>query len=132
MEADQAELDLSGLNKNVKRFIKLLRNNPTMTITDAYLQTHGTDNRDTARKAGSRLATKYDSLIHFAEAEEEAQQTIVDIMRNGMKQKRSVGMQKLALEASKDILDRTHGKAVQRVHQRDEKIIVGISVGSSQ
>lgn len=102
-----AKEKVSKLTKKDKAFLDKLIADDKINQTDAYLETHSTTNRNTARANASAVLAKTSSQIYLQKHVDIAKQTIVDIAKNGEKDSDR-------LKASQDILDRNEGKALQK------------------
>lgn len=94
------------LKPNTIKMLELMESNPKLSQTEAYIQTHQTNSRETARANASALLAK-DSVAIY-------KNSIVK------KAKRKVGLlidssnESIALKAAIDVIDRTEGKAIQK------------------
>jgi predicted ATPase len=95
-----------GLKPRSKAFLDLLLEDPTLSQTEAYIRTHETNDRATARARASEIATKSSAMIYKDSAVGKAKRRIVQLVNSDN--------ESIALKASQDIIDRTSGKAVQK------------------
>jgi hypothetical protein len=95
-----------GLKPKTKQLVDNLLENPKLSQTQAYIDIHGTTNRDSARATASALLAKPNVQIYKESAVKKAKTRIVTLIES---QNESI-----ALKASQDVLDRTEGKAIQR------------------
>lgn len=108
---------ITGMIKpKTKAFADKLLNDPKITQQDAYLQTHKTTHKPTARVQASILLNKPDVLAYMEQKAPLAEKTIVQVMKNANTKdnKKSVQWQRLAHDSAQTILDRTYGKAITR------------------
>lgn len=109
------------LRPKSKAFADKLLNNPKITLTQAYLDTHETTNRDVARVEGSNLARSPAVMKYLEAHSEQAEHRIVELMQQNEDKR-------LAFDASRDILDRKHGKATQRTEVQTMGISLNIDL----
>lgn len=91
------------LKPKTKQMADLLMSNPELSQTKAYLQTHNTNNVDTARTEASKTLSKPNVQIYMDKHINKAKTRIVELIDSDKPD--------IALRASQDILDRSHGKA---------------------
>lgn len=116
-----------GLKPKTVEMLELMENNPKLSQTEAYIQTHATNNRKVASVEASRLLAK----------------PTVQIYKNSIikKAKRRIGTlidstnESIALKASQDVIDRTEGKAVQKTESTQKTVSVkldlsGVRIGA--
>lgn len=114
---------MNGLKpKSIQVLDKLLAD-PKISQTDAYLDVHKTTDRTTARNNASQLMKKESAQIYMQKHIDKATKRIVELV--------GTDKQDIALRASQDILDRTHGKATQRVEQHTTGVTLTIDLTSS-
>lgn len=112
------------LTRKQKAFADTLLNNPKMSATKAALQTYNTTKDYVAKNIASENLTKPNIQSYLAKHDNTAQHTIVEMM-NQREDKR------LAFDAARDIEDRVHGKATQRVEQHTTGVSLVIDLTSS-
>ena len=95
-----------GIKPKTKAFVDKLLDNPTMTQTDAYIETHETNNKKTASKQASKLLQSPAVIGYKQSAVSKAKKRIVALVNSDN--------ENIALKASQDIIDRNEGKAVQK------------------
>lgn len=115
------------LKPKTRQFIDKLIEEPKLSQTEAYIQTHETNNRNTAKVEASKLLTKPNVQIYKASAVGKAKRRVVELVGSNN--------ESIALKASQDILDRTEGKAVQRHETENRSVEVkldlsGVRIGS--
>lgn len=86
--------------------VNLLEENPKLSQTQAYIDTHQTNNRKVASIQASKLLAKSSVQIYKDSAVRKAKKRIVSLVDSNN--------ESIALKASTDIIDRTEGKAVQK------------------
>jgi len=94
------------LKPKTKAFVDKLIEEPKLSQTEAYIQTHETNNRDTAKVEASKLLTKPNVQIYKDSAVIKAKKRIVALVDSDN--------ENIAIKASQDIIDRVEGKAVQK------------------
>ena len=113
---------LPKLQPNVKAFANKLLDNPKISATQAYLDTHTTTNRRTANDLASKALRNPKVMIYMQKHAERAKERIVELVESKKED--------IALKASFDIMDRTYGKAIQR--QESNNTNVNLNVEASQ
>lgn len=91
------------IKPNTKAMVDKLLANPGMSQTQAYIETHQTNNRIVAKNEASKLLTKPSVMIYKASAVKKAKERVVSLVDSDN--------ENIALKASQDIIDRTEGKA---------------------
>lgn len=109
------------MKSKTKAFADQLLANPKLSNTEAYIRTHQTTNRKSASVSASKLLAKPSVGIYMAEHVSRARRRIVDLVNNA-------GKEDVQLRAAQDILDRTHGKATQRLEQHATGITLNIDL----
>lgn len=91
------------LKPRTKQFADLLLQDPTINQTNAYLNTHKTNNPNTGAVEASKTLRKPNVQIYMDKHINKAKMKIVSLVDSEKDD--------IALRASQDILDRTQGKA---------------------
>ena len=91
------------IKPRTKAMVDKLLDNPSMSQTQAYIETHDTNNRNVARVEASKLLSKPSVAIYKDSAVRKAKSRIVSLVDSDN--------ENIALKASQDIIDRTEGKA---------------------
>lgn len=119
MEAaiDSQPKPLPKLTRKQAAFVRQLIENPKMSGTQAALATYNVNNDVTAASVASENLRKPLILAHLEQASERAELNMLEFMAQRKDPR-------LAFDASKDVLDRVHGKATQRV----ESVSTGVSI----
>lgn len=94
---------------------------PKISHTQAYIDTHETTNRTTAKFEASRLLKKESVKVYMKAHEDMAKQRIAYLSVNGKKED-------IQLKAAQDILDRNVGKAVQRQETQNTNLNLNLEV----
>lgn len=118
------------IKKKTKAFVDNLIAHPTKTATQAYLDTHETENRPTARVNASQLLAKPDVLEYLALKAPIAEQAIFQVLQNSKKRKDNPVWQRLALDSAQSVLDRTYGKPLTRTISAQTNINIEASLNS--
>ena len=92
-----------GIKPRTKAMVDKLLEDPKLSQTEAYIQTHETNNRKVANIEASKLLAKPSVQIYKASAVSKAKRRIVSLVDSDN--------ENIALKASQDIIDRTEGKA---------------------
>lgn len=95
------------LKPNSKAMAKLEVEDPKISQTEAYLATHKTTNRATARAEASKLTAKPSYQIYKQEQVEQAKVNILDLANNAENES-------VRLKANQDVIDRNEGRATQK------------------
>lgn len=104
------------MKPKTKAFADKLIASPKLSNTDAYLATHETNNRTTARVNASILMSKPSVKIYLKKHEERAKKILLDVMENSAVLKDEPAHAKIASDNARDILDRNLGKALTRTN----------------
>jgi hypothetical protein len=110
-----------------KATVDLLNDNPKMNQTEAWIRTHGTTSRASARATASKVLARPNVKIYKDNAVKSAKTRIVQLVKSNN--------ESIALKASQDILDRTEGKAVQRTESTGKVVevkldLTGVKIGA--
>lgn len=97
-----------------KATVDLILKNPKISNTEAYLRTHKTTDRNSARASVSKLLAKPNVQIYMDNHVKKAKERIVELV--GSKK------EEIALKASDSILDRALGKPVTTAHNTSVSI----------
>lgn len=115
---------LPKLTRKQQAFVDLLKNNPKMSATQAAMQTYGKEGKTMAYSTAGSIAVenlqKPAIMLHLQNASEEAEKTVVNLLKSDNEQ--------IKLAASKDILDRVHGRATQKVQTESSSISINIDL----
>ena len=115
------------IKPKTKAFVDELLNNPTISQTEAYIRTHETESRVTARNAAARLLQKPAVIGYKDSAVGKAKRKIVSLVDSEN--------ESIALKASESIIDRVEGKAVQKSEHINRTVevkldLTGVRLGS--
>lgn len=109
-----------ALKRRTIEFADRLLADPSISQTQAYLDTHETNNKDTARIQASRLLTKPSVQIYLKKHVQMAKQNIV-MMASDESVKPDT-----RLKANQDILDRAVGKPTIRTESTNTNLNLNI------
>ncbi len=108
------------IKPNTKAMVDKLLANPGMSQTQAYIETHQTNNRVVARNEASKLLAKPSVAIYKASHIKKAKSRIVSLVDSTN--------ENIALKASQDIIDRTEGKAGHKDDQVSRTVHVSLDL----
>lgn len=108
----------AGLTRKQRAFADKILDNPKISNTQAYVEAYGNDNVKTAGKAAHNLMKNPKVLQYMETYAPQAERRIIELTQSEN--------ERIALDASRDILDRTKGKAIART----ESMNVNVSIES--
>lgn len=109
------------MKPKTKAFLDHLVSDEKLSATQAYIDTHTTKNRASARASASKVLAKPSAQIYLASHRLKARNKIVELVDSDKPQ--------IALRASESILDRDYGKPVRQADS--SQTIVQISIDLS-
>jgi hypothetical protein len=109
-----------GIKPKTKEFIDLMQADPKLSATEAYIRTHQTINRNTAKVEASKLLTKPNVSIYKASIVKKAKTKIGLLIDSSN--------ESIALKASQDVIDRTEGKAIQKNETTSKVVTVKLDL----
>lgn len=112
--------DLPNLRPKTKAFVDRIIENPKISHTQAYLDTHTTENRAAAAVEAHKTLSKPNVQVYMRKHVKRAKETIVSIMVDTEVKASD------RLRAAQDVLDRSVGKAVQRTESETKNINLNI------
>lgn len=112
------------LKANSKRILDIIASQPGINQTEAYKQVHPTASDNTARNNASQLMKKPEAQIYLQKHIEKAKNTIVELLDSEKDE--------IRLKSADSILDRSLGKATQRVQVQSEQVSININMTASQ
>lgn len=104
------------MRPKTKQFADKLLSDPKTNATQAYLDTHVTTNRKSAKVNASQLLRQDNVLQYLGTKSDIAEKTLYSVLNNSKKHKESVNWQRLAKDSANDILDRVHGKPLTKTN----------------
>lgn len=111
------------LKANSKKTLDIIAGQEKRNATEAYLQTHPNVSRAVAQAQSGKLMAKPEAQIYLKEHVSKASNRIVELVDNEKPD--------IALRAAQDVLDRSHGKAIQQVNQTTTGVTLNIDLTSS-
>lgn len=111
---------LPKLTRKQAKFVEVLVSNPKASATEAAVQAYNVKSRLVGRTIAGENMTKPNILQHLVANSERAEQKIVDLME--------AEKDEVKLAAAKDILDRVHGKATQKIEQSSTGVTLNIDL----
>jgi hypothetical protein len=116
-----------GIKPKTREFVDLLNADPKLSAAEAYIRTHETNSRITAKNAASKLLQKPAVIGYKDAAVKKAKRRIVSLVDSDN--------ENISLKASQDILDRNEGKAVTKQEITSKTVTVkldlsGLRVGA--
>lgn len=115
-------------------FARYLVDNPTSTITEAYRAVYNWNgSHEGAMHEASQTHQKPTVKLELAKYSSQAESVVVEVMNNSNEFSRGGGhvgaaYAGTALAAARDVLDRVHGKATQRVEQHTTAVTLNIDL----
>lgn len=104
------------MKPKTKAFVDKIIEDPKISATNAYLQTHETTSRDTARANASLLLSKPAVHAYLASKTDIAEKSLYQVLKTASKHKDSVHWMRLFKDSANDLLDRVDGKPVSRTN----------------
>lgn len=116
--------DKYKLTRKQRAFADKLLDNPKMSATQAVRETYNIKQEGSTARTMAAQNLAVPSIQQYLNSHDyESQSTIVEMM----KQRED---KRLAYDAAKDIQDRIHGKATQKVEQTTVSLSFGMDLGS--
>lgn len=110
------------LKANSKAILDIIAAQPGINQTQAYKQIHPSASDNTARNNASQLLKKPEAQIYLQKHIDKARSTIVELLDSEKDD--------IRLRSATDILDRTHGKAVQQINSTSKVLTISIDLGA--
>lgn len=111
------------LKANSKKVLDIVASQEQRNASKAYQAVHPNASPDTAKAAATLLLSKPEAQIYLQEHVEQAKQTIVGLMKSEKPD--------IQLRAATDVLDRSQGKATQRIAQHTTGVTLTIDLTSA-
>jgi hypothetical protein len=108
------------MKPKTKAFLDKVASNEKISATQAYIETHATTNRASARASASKILAKPSAQIYLDSHRLKARNKIVELVDSDRPQ--------VALKASESILDRDFGKPLQRATISQEVVQINIDL----
>lgn len=115
---------IMALKANSKAVLDIIATQKERNATKAYKEVHPNASNMTATVNAHQLLKKPEAQIYLKQHIDKAQETIVDLMVNSEKDD-------IRLRAATDVLDRSHGKATQRIEQSTTGVTLNIDLTSA-
>jgi hypothetical protein len=112
------------LKANSKKILDIIASQPGINQTDAYRQVHPSAGDNTARANAYKLMQKPEAQIYLQKHIEKAKETIVSLLDSEKDE--------IRLKSADSILDRSLGKATQRLEVQKEQVSITIDLTKSQ
>jgi hypothetical protein len=112
-----------ALKTNSKRILDVMVSKPNLNQTQAYKQIHPNASDNTARNNASQLLKKPEAQIYLQKHIDKAKETIVTLLDSDKPD--------IQLRSATDILDRTQGKATQRIEQHTTGVQFSIDLSKA-
>ncbi len=113
-----------ALKHNSKKVLDIIATQKERNATQAYLEVHPNSSRAVAAINAHTLLKKPEAQIYLQQHIDKAQETIVELMTTSEKDD-------IRLRAATDVLDRSHGKATQRIEQQTTGVTLTIDLTSA-
>ena len=108
------------IKPRTQAMVDKILDNPKLSQTQAYIDTHETNNRKVASIEASKLLAKPSVAIYKASHIKKAKSRIVSLVDSDN--------ENIALKASQDIIDRTEGKAGHKDEQLSRTVHVSLDL----
>ena len=111
------------LKANSKKILDIVASQPGVNYSEAYKMVHPDAKDSTARNNSSQLIRKPEAQIYLQKHIDRAKTTIVSLLDSEKDE--------VKLKAADSILDRSLGKATQRMEMQSTAVIIGIDMTQS-
>lgn len=111
------------MKPKTKKFLNQLIYNPKISATQAYLDTHNTTNRASARASASKLLATPNVQLYMQEHVFKARDRIIELIDSSKEE--------VALRASESVLDRQLGKPIQSINTSNKSVYINIDLTTS-
>lgn len=109
---------MNYMKPKTKEFVDILLEDPKISATNAYLATHETTNRTTAKNNAHQTLKKPNVQIYMQKHAKRAANRIVELIDSEKED--------MSFKASVEILDRTYGKAIQKSVNQNTNLNVNV------
>lgn len=109
-----------GIKPKTKEFVDLMNADPKLSATEAYIRTHQTESRATARTNASQLLAKTNVAIYKSSIVKKAKVKVGLLIDSSN--------ESIALKAAQDVIDRTEGKAIQKNETTSKVVTVKLDL----
>jgi ribosomal protein S20 len=108
------------IKPKTKAMVDMLADDKTLSQTEAYIRTHKTESRATARNNASKTLAKTSVRIYSDSIVRKAKTRVGQLVDSEN--------ESIALKASQDIIDRTEGKAQQKDSDKSRTVTVKLDL----
>jgi hypothetical protein len=115
------------LTRKQQAFVRHLIENPKSSATEAVVQSYDVTDRLTAKSIATENLSKPAIISELAKYNNLVENTLINTIQDYSNSDK-LGERSLAVETSKYIHDKIHGKATQRIEQRSEKLIINLDL----
>lgn len=127
------EQKLPKLTRKQKIFVRELIENPKQSATSAAMIAYDAGSRDVAGSIASENLQKPQIMVHLQNASEKAEMALVEVLDYSTKYGKAGGKggaayASVAKATADAVLDRVHGKAVQRTEQVSTTVTIAIDL----
>lgn len=119
---------LPKLTRKQAAFVKELIERPKEPAYKAAEKAYKVTTQNSARQLASENLTKPNIMAYLNSHAAEAESAVVQVMQKSLGMADSPAHASVALAAAKDVLDRVHGKATQRIEQTSTSVVIGIDL----
>lgn len=131
IEAMNDSTNLPKLTRKQQVFVDELIANPKQSATKAALKAYSTKADTVASAVASENLRKPSIMQWLADHAAKAEMAVTEIMTYSLEQGReSPAYAGVGLAAAKDVLDRVHGKATQKVEVQSQAVIITIDLSA--
>lgn len=113
-----------GIRPKTKAMVDLLNDDPKISQTEAYIQTHETTNRKTASKEAAKLLQSPAVIGYKDSAVKKAKRRVIELVDSSN--------ESIALKAADSIIDRTEGKAIQKNETTSKVVTVKLDLSGAR
>lgn len=121
------------LTKKQEAFVKFILDNPKASAGEAARHAYNTSNDNVSRVVASENLTKPNIKLELAKHSRTAENTLLKVMDYSSNYGSEGGREgasyaAVAISAARDILDRVHGKATQRIEQQSTSVNLNLNL----
>lgn len=120
-DTDTSNKQLPKLTRKQANFVKGILENPKVSAVKIAQETYNASTYNSANQIAVENLQKPTILMHLQNHSTEAEIRVLEMMKQD-------DDKRLAFDASKDILDRVHGKATQRVETQSTSVNISIDL----
>jgi hypothetical protein len=117
------------LTRKQKAFADILLENPKLSATKAALRSYNTTDRTTASVIATENLAKPSIMKYLNDHASDAENTLLEVMNYSKDSGReNPSYAAVAVSAAKDVLDRVHGKATQKIESHSTSVNLNLSL----